>query len=56
LAVKAVLLAREGDDGRPILFEPSTQDPMVVSVLGGKIDTVYDALDALDVHLATTVR
>ena len=55
-AVKAVLLAREGDDGRPILFEPSAQDPMVVSVLGGKIDTVYDALDALDIHLAASVR
>lgn len=56
MAVKAVLLAREGDDGRPVLFEPSAADPMVVSVLGGKIDTVYDALDALDAHLAAPGR
>jgi hypothetical protein len=55
-AVKAVLLAREGDDGRPVLFEPSASDPMVVSILGGKIDTVYDALDALDAHLAAPGR
>ena len=55
-AVKAVLLAREGDDGRPVLFEPSEADPMVVSILGGKIDTVYDALDALDAHLAASQR
>lgn len=53
LAVKAVLLARESDDGRPVLFEPSKGDPRVVSLLGGKIDTVYDALDALEAHLTT---
>jgi hypothetical protein len=39
-----------------VLFEPSASDPMVVSVLGGKIDTVYDALDALDAHLAAPDR
>jgi len=45
--VKAVLVSRESDDGRPILFEPWKGDPRVVSVLGGKIDNIYDAEAAL---------
>jgi len=46
--VKAVMLARETDDGRPILFEESRDFPGVVSILGSKIDNVYDVLEALD--------
>ncbi len=40
--VKATLVRHEGDDGRPILIERSRDAPRVLSVLGAKIDTVYD--------------
>lgn len=43
--LKAVLAASEGNDARPILFERAAADPRIVSVLGAKIDNIYDALD-----------
>lgn len=45
--VKTVLVRNEGDDGRPILFH---RDPRtgVYSILGGKIDNIYDVLERLD--------
>lgn len=46
--VKTVLLKNEGDDGRPILFERHEALPGCYSVLGGKIDNIYDALERLD--------
>lgn len=46
--VKTVLLKNEGDDGRPILFEKHPELPGCYSVLGGKIDNIYDALEKLD--------
>lgn len=46
--VKTVLLKNEGDDGRPILFEPHAHLPGTYSVLGGKIDNIYDVLERLD--------
>lgn len=46
--VKTVLLKNEGDDGRPILFEEHVQLPGCFSVLGGKIDNIYDVLERLD--------
>jgi glycine/D-amino acid oxidase-like deaminating enzyme len=49
--VKTVLLKNEFDDGRPILFEKSADDPRIISVLGSKIDNVYDALTAVEVGL-----
>jgi glycine/D-amino acid oxidase-like deaminating enzyme len=39
---KAILARNEGDDGRPILIERSTENPRVISVLGAKIDNIYD--------------
>lgn len=48
LEVKTVLLKNEGDDGRPILFEEHWQLPGCFSVLGGKIDNIYDVLERLD--------
>lgn len=48
--VKTVLLKNEGDDGRPILFERHSELPGCYSVLGGKIDNIYDVLDRLDEH------
>lgn len=46
--VKTVLMKNEGDDGRPILFEESNSIPRFYSVLGGKIDNIYDALEKID--------
>ena len=46
--VKTVLTKNEVDDGRPILFEKYTDLPGCYSVLGGKIDNIYDILERLD--------
>ena len=46
--VKTVLEKNETDDGRPILFRESTSIPRLYSVLGGKIDNVYDILESLN--------
>ena len=46
--VKTVLLKNEGDDGRPILFKKHEELPGCYSVLGGKIDNIYDVLEKLD--------
>ena len=46
--VKTVLEKNESDDGRPILFRESVQTPRLYSVLGGKIDNVYDILESID--------
>jgi glycine/D-amino acid oxidase-like deaminating enzyme len=48
--IKVVLLRTEQDDARPILFEPAAESPRVISILGGKIDNVYDVLDVLEAH------
>jgi glycine/D-amino acid oxidase-like deaminating enzyme len=45
--VKTVLLANEVDDGRPILFEQHPRHARCFSVLGGKIDNVYDVCETL---------
>jgi glycine/D-amino acid oxidase-like deaminating enzyme len=46
--IKTVLVKNEGDDGRPILFEKHAQLPGCYSILGGKIDNIYDVLEKLD--------
>lgn len=46
--VKTVLAKNEGDDGRPILFERAPGLRGCYSVLGGKIDNIYDVLEKLD--------
>jgi len=46
--VKTVLLHHEVDDGRPILLRRDFAHPGVLSVLGGKLDNVYDVLTELD--------
>lgn len=46
--IKTVLVKNEGDDGRPILFEKYSELPGCYSVLGGKIDNIYDVLEKLD--------
>lgn len=46
--VKTVLVKNEGDDGRPILFEKHPELPGCYSILGGKIDNIYDVVERLD--------
>ncbi len=45
--VKTVLTKNERDDGRPILFRRQPDASRVISVLGGKIDNIYDLFDAV---------
>lgn len=40
--VKSVLLRNERDDGRPILFQRKPSTSRITSVMGGKIDNIYD--------------
>jgi glycine/D-amino acid oxidase-like deaminating enzyme len=48
--VKTVLTRNERDDGRPVLFEVSPQSNRILTVMGSKIDNIYDAIDALRSH------
>jgi len=43
--VKTVLPRSEVDDSRPILFRASDERPALYSVMGSKIDNVYDVFD-----------
>lgn len=49
--VKTILVKNEGDDGRPILFEQHPELPGCYSILGGKIDNIYDVLEKLDAKI-----
>jgi glycine/D-amino acid oxidase-like deaminating enzyme len=46
--IKTILVKKEYDDGRPILLEKYPELPGCYSVLGGKIDNIYDVLERLD--------
>jgi len=46
--VKTVLVKSEGDDSRPILFEKHSELTGCYSVLGGKIDNIYDVIEMLE--------
>ncbi len=48
--IKTTLQKNETDDGRPILFEEHNQLSGYFSILGGKIDNVYDILAKLDCY------
>ena len=41
-SMKPILLASEIDDSRPTVIRTFSEDPIFVSVLSGKINTVYD--------------
>lgn len=44
---KTILVKNEADDGRPILFERHVNLPGCYSILGGKIDNIYDVLERI---------
>ncbi len=46
--IKTVLPQSESNDSRPILFSKNPGLPRLVSVLGGKLDNVYDLAGELD--------
>lgn len=46
--VKTILVKNEGDDGRPILFERHERLAGAYSVLGAKLDNIFDVLHILD--------
>ena len=46
--IKTILPKNEIDDGRPILLEEYGNFPGLFSVLGGKIDNIYDVLSRLN--------
>lgn len=46
--VKTVLPQSEVDDSRPILFHQTEESPGLVSIMGGKIDNIYDVKERLD--------
>jgi hypothetical protein len=50
--VKTVMPRSEQDDSRPILLQRNPQFPMCLTVLGAKIDSVYDVEDALSAVLS----
>lgn len=43
--VKTVLVKNEKDDGRPILYQRRPEDSRIISIMGGKIDNIYDLFD-----------
>ncbi|HAF00076.1 MAG TPA: D amino acid oxidase (DAO) family protein [Methylophilaceae bacterium] len=48
--IKTVLVKNESDDGRPILFEKHPEFTSCYSVLGGKIDNIFDIIEKLDME------
>ena len=44
------------DDARPILFHRDTAMPGLVSIMGGKIDNIFDVLTYLDKLLPVDIR
>lgn len=46
--VKTVLRLNDGNDGRPIMLARSPPYGRLFSVLGGKIDNIYDIIERLD--------
>lgn len=45
--VKTILVESEGDDSRPILYQQKPSDSRIISILGGKIDNIYDLFDLI---------
>jgi glycine/D-amino acid oxidase-like deaminating enzyme len=45
--IKTVLVQNEDDDGRPILFHEEPTMPGCYTIMGGKIDNIYDILEVI---------
>jgi len=55
IELKTVLPQSEGDDSRPILFHHHDELPGLVSVLGGKVDNIYDLERELALRLGPRI-
>jgi len=51
--IKTILPQSEVDDSRPILFRPDAKFPNIISIMGGKIDNIFDIRDKLRVLMNT---
>lgn len=40
--IKAIVSRNEANDGRPIVIKEHVQEPLIVTILGSKIDNIYD--------------
>ena len=49
--IKAVLSRHEDDDARPVLYEADPRNPRMISILGSKIDNVYDVIETIETSL-----
>ena len=47
-SMKPILISSEIDDSRPTVIRVDSEKPTLVSVLSGKINTVYDLEEVLD--------
>ena len=47
-SMKPILKSSEVDDSRPTAIKVMSRDPVFISVLSGKINTVYDLDEFLD--------
>ncbi|KTD63703.1 FAD dependent oxidoreductase [Legionella santicrucis] len=54
--IKTILVKNESDDGRPILFEKHLNLSGLFSVLGGKIDNIYDVFEKLDMEQFEAIK
>lgn len=45
--VKTLLLKNELDDGRPICYQKNRGKPRIFSIIGGKIDNIYDLFEII---------
>lgn len=43
--VKTVLVKNERNDGRPVLFHRQPEGSRIISIMGGKMDNIYDLFD-----------
>ena len=45
--IKTLLPQSEIDDSRPILFRPCEELPNLISIMGGKIDNIFDIFEKI---------
>ena len=56
MAVKTLMTKTAVDDARPILFHRDVAMPGLVSIMGGKIDNIFDVLTYIDKLLPPDIR
>jgi glycine/D-amino acid oxidase-like deaminating enzyme len=49
--IKTLVTGTQVDDSRPILFHRDSRNPRIISVLGSKIDNIFDVYEYVDMAL-----